>query len=442
METESRRKSFSLIKSVSVLIGIVIGTGIFSFPPLIAANTDNAASYILIWVLGGGISLMGAFCYAELASAYPDTGGEYIYLRETYGRAVGFLFIWARMVIMQTGAIAIIAFIVGDYVTTILPLGPHSSSIYAFVTIVIFTILNITGTRYAQVVQVGLTFLIILFILVVSFYAFYIETTENDMFNFSKFSLGNVQHHLFGPSLILVLLAFGGWNETSYLAGEMKNIKKNMIQTLVLGITSITILYVLLNVAFIRVLGFEGIKTSNAVAYDIATKLWGPAGSLVVVLLILVCALSTLNATILTGARTNFVMGKEYSLFRFMGKWDIKRDSPVQALIFQCMFALVFVALGFFSQEKIKIIVDFTAPVFWFFLILITLSVFINRITKPENVSNFRMPLFPLPALLFLGACLYLFYAGIIFTGISALFGMGVLLAGIPFWYWMKETQK
>jgi amino acid transporter len=439
---ENKQKSFSLIKSASVLIGIVIGTGIFGFPPFIAANTNHPLEYILLWVLGGFISLTGAFCYAELAARYPDTGGEYTYLKETYGRAVGFLFVWARMIIMQTGSIALIAFIFGDYITTVWPMGEYSSPLYAVLVIVSFTFLNISGTKYAQLAQVGLTFLIIFLMVVISLFAFFTEIPDNDVFQLSSFTITNIQNNLFGPALILVLLTFGGWNETSYLAGEMKNIKKNMIKTLVVGIMSITILYVLINTAFMRILGFEGIKSSKAVAYDIAEKLWGPSGSFVVVLLILICALSTLNASILTGARTNFILGTEFRLFGFMGKWDVRRNSPVQALIFQCVIALIFVALGFFSHEKIKLIVEFTAPVFWFFLILITLSVFILRLTKSASNSDFRMPFYPLPALLFLVACMYLFYASIQYTGISSLYGMSVLFVGVPVWYWMKISKK
>jgi amino acid transporter len=435
-------KSFSFIKASSVLIGIVIGTGIFSFPPLIAANTSNPVEYIFMWLMGGFISLMGAFCYAELASAYPDTGGEYTYLKTNYGRAVGFIFIWSRMIIIQTGSIAIISLVIGDYITSILPLGSNSSSVYAFGTVLIFSILNITGTKYAQVTQVVFTILIISLIIIFSIKGFFANQDVKTIYTFRNFSMIGFKDSVVGPALILVLLTFGGWNETSYLAGEMKNTQKNMIRTLVFGIMVITILYIVINIAFIRILGFEGVQKSTAVAYDIAHSLWGPYGSFVVVILVLLCAFSTLNASILTGARTNYILGKEYSLFKFMGKWDRGKDSPVPALIMQGTVSLVFVTMGFFSVEKIKNIVDFTTPVFWFFLILISGSVFVTRFRQPEKKEIFKMPLYPIPVIIFLCSSIYLFYSSLKFTGIFALYGIALCLTGVPVWYLNAYKEK
>lgn len=442
MVEKSARQSFSILKSTAVLVGMVVGTGIFSFPPLIAQNSQNPMQYLLIWLLGGVVSLMGAFCYAELASIFPNSGGEYTYLKGAYGKSLGFIFVWARMVIIQTGSIAIIAFIFGDYASSIVNLGTHSSSIFAFFIIIIFTLINIWGTKYAQNAQIGLTGIIIFLIVALSGYSFYQVPIDVSDYTLNTFELLTIESNLAGPALIFVLLTYGGWNETSYLSGEMKDVNKNMIKTLLYGIVTITILYLFINLAFLQVIGFEALKTSTAVGYDLTQKLLGPVGSNVVVFLIIICALSTLNASILTGARTNFIMGQEYPLFKFMGHWNTKNNSPIQALIFQCLIALVFVGLGFFSQEKIRAIVDFTAPVFWFFLLLITLSIFILRHKVPKSESHFKMPLFPIPALLFLAACLYLFYSSIRFTGIYALYGMGVLIVGILFWLYIKYSPR
>jgi len=435
------RKSFSLIKSIAVLIGIVVGTGIFSFPPLIAQNVNSPLIFILIWLLGGFVSFMGAICYAALASRYPDSGGEYSYLKKAYGDSISFLFAWARMTIIQTGSIAIIAFIFGDYATAIFNLGPHSASIYAFVVIIVFTFINSWGTKYAQFAQIALTTVIIILILLLSVMAFYQHPIVISDYSLNQNSIISFNNNFTGTALIFVLLTFGGWNETSYLAGEMKSIHKNMIKTLGYGLLIITFLYVLLNFAFIQVLGFEGLKLSSAVGYDMAFKLLGPFGSIIVSFLIIICTISTLNASILTGARTNYQLGKEYQVFNFMGQWNDKTNSPIQALIVQCIISLALVGLGFYSQEKIRSIVDFTAPVFWFFLILITLSIFIYRYRHQPNAQLFKIPFFPLPPLLFLTACVYLLYASIKFTGIYALYGIGVLLAGIPFWLWIHRSS-
>lgn len=219
-------KSFSLIKSISVLVGMVVGTGIFSFPPMIASNTQNTFQFLMVWVIGGFISLMGGLSYVALSSIYANSGGEYTYLKETYGESVGFSFAWARMIVIQTGSIAIIAFIFGDYATAIFDLGLHSSSIYAFLVIIVFTFINIWGTKYAQNAQVGLTSSIIFVFITLIIYAFY-----QYPLHFSDIKIGdqdylNYGNAWFGPAFIFVLLTFGGWNETSYLSGEMDDIKK------------------------------------------------------------------------------------------------------------------------------------------------------------------------------------------------------------------------
>jgi len=438
----STPKSFSLLNSTSVLVGMVVGTGIFSFPPMIASNTQNTFQFLMVWVIGGFISLMGGLSYVVLSSTYPNSGGEYTYLKETYGKSVGFSFVWARMLVMQTGSIAIIAYIFGDYATAIFDLGLYSASIYAFAVIILFTLINIWGTKYAQNAQVGLTFAIIFVfvaLMIFTFYKYPIHFSEIKMIGQDNFSFGD---QWFGPAFIFVLLTFGGWNETSYLAGEMDDIQKNMIKTLVYGILAVTILYLGINMAFIQVLGFEGLKSSNIVGYDFTNKLLGAFGSQVMVFLIIVCALSTLNASILTGARTNFILGNEYSAFKFMGQWSVKNNAPVQALIAQCMIALVFVFVGFLSKEKIRTIVDLTAPVFWFFIILITLSIFILKAKGKFDNSPFSHPFFLLPPFIFLGASIFLFYSSIKFTGILALYGLGIVLLAIPIWFFINHYNQ
>jgi basic amino acid/polyamine antiporter, APA family len=430
-------KSFSLIKSTSVLVGMVVGTGIFSFPPMIASNTQNTFQFLMVWVVGGFISLMGGLSYVILSSIYPNSGGEYTYLKETYGRGIGFSFAWARMIVIQTGSIAIIAYIFGDYATAILNLGPYSSSLYAFLVIIIFTAINIWGTKYAQNAQVGLTSAIIFVfvaLIIFTFYQYPIHYSEIEIGNQNQLSFGK---EWFGPAFIFVLLTFGGWNETSYLAGEMEDIHKNMIKTLVYGILAVTILYLGINMAFIQVLGFEGLKSSNIVGYDFTNKLLGTLGSQVMVFLIIICALSTLNASILTGARTNYILGTEYPIFKFMGKWSAKNNSPVQALVIQSIIALVFVFIGFLSQEKIRTIVDLTAPVFWSFIVLITLSIFVLRARGKFDQTPFGHPIFLLPPFIFLGASIFLLYSSIMFTGMLSLYAVGIVLMAIPIWFFI-----
>jgi APA family basic amino acid/polyamine antiporter len=434
-------KSFSLIKSISVLVGMVVGTGIFSFPPMIANNTQNTFQFLMVWVIGGFISLMGALSYASLSSIYTNSGGEYTYLKEAYGKSIGFSFAWARMIVIQTGSIAIIAYIFGDYATAIFNLGWHSTSIYAFVIIIIFTMINIWGTKYAQQAQVGLTSAIIFVFVALIIFTFYkhpLHFSELNGFGPAVFSMGG---QWFGPAFIFVLLTFGGWNETSYLAGEMDDIHKNMIKTLGYGILAVTILYLGINMAFIQVLGFEGLKSSSVVGYDFTNRLLGAFGSQVMAFLIIICALSTLNASIITGARTNFILGNEYTVFKFMGKWSVTNNAPVQALIAQCIIALVFVFIGFLSKEKIKTIVDLTAPVFWFFMVLIAFSLIVFRYKGRFKNTPYNNLVFLIPSIIFLISCILLLYSSIIYIGFLTLYGFVIVLMAIPLWLWLPNKS-
>lgn len=434
-------KSFSLIKSISVLVGMVVGTGIFSFPPMIASHTQNTFQFLMVWVIGGFVSLMGALSYAALSSVYANSGGEYTYLKEVYGKSIGFSFAWARMIVIQTGSIAIIAYIFGDYATALFNLGWHSATIYAIAIITIFTMINIWGTKYAQQAQVGLTSVIILVFLALIIFTFYKYPLSSYEMNQLKGHVLFTSEHWFGASFIFVMLTFGGWNETSYLGGEMDDIQKNMIKTLVYGILAVTILYVGINMAFINVLGFERLKSSSVVGYDFTKELMGTFGSKIMALLIIVSALSTLNASLITGARTNFILGNEYAAFKFMSKWSAKNNAPVQALIVQGIIALIFVFIGFLSKEKVKMIVDLTAPVFWLYMVLIAFSLLILRFKGKFKNTSYSNPIFLLPAIIFLISCVLLLYSSIKFNGFLTLYGFAIVILAIPVSLWIANKS-
>ncbi|MDD3876357.1 MAG: APC family permease [Bacteroidales bacterium] len=435
LRSKSLIHSFSIISSISVVVGIVVGIGIFRLPSIVAGNSANELQFILFWVAGGFISLMGALCYAELSSSMPDTGGEYFFLRKAFGPATGFFFSWGRMTVIQTGSIVIVSFILGDYATLVFDLGTYSSHIYAALTIIALTSINMIGTPHSRQTQNILTYLIVSGILVLVVAAFiYMPSTEN-----ANMDLSLKNNPLFsggapGLAMIFVLLTFGGWNEAAYIAGEIKNVQKNIVKVLVFGILCITTLYVLINLAYLHVLGFETLKNSTTVGHDLTQAVFGSKGSLIIVIIVIISALSTANATIMTGARTNYAIGRDFKIFKPMGVWHPNRNSPVNALLVQGIIALILVGIGALSKQGISTMVDYTAPVFWFFLLLITLSVFVFRYKKQHIKGSYKIPFFPLPPLLFFLACSYMLYSSLAYTGTGALLGVGILAAGIPVW--------
>lgn len=430
------RKIFTILNVIAVIVGIVIGIGIFRLPPIVAQNSGSGLEFILFWVAGGGLSILGALCYAELASAHPDTGGEYHFLRKAYGPGLGFLFSWGRMTVIQTGSIALAGFILGDYASRFLHLGEYSSALYAAAAIILLTLLNIWGTRPSKNVQNVMAGIVVGILLLLGVLGVTLGSTGTYQPQSITGGEGSA-----GLAMIFVLLTYGGWNEAAYLSGELRNVRRNMVKVLVGGLMLITLMYVLINVAYLQVLGLETLRNSETIGIDLTEMVIGMEGGYVVGLIVILAALSTANATIITGARTNYALGRDFPRLGLLGIWNRLTDSPQNALILQGGIALLLVLIGAFTEEAISTMVDYTAPVFWFFMLLTTLSLFIFRRRENEKSLPYRVPLYPITPLLFAATCGYLLWSSLTVTGYGALYGAGILLLGIPV-YWMAKVRS
>ncbi len=444
-QTAQPRPSLLLGDAVAMIVGIVIGVGIFRAPSIVAGNVSSEGVFLALWVAGGVISLIGALCYAELGSAYPSAGGEYFFLRRAYGDWLGFLFAWARMTVIQTGAIAAIAFVVGDYATQILPLGAKSAAIYAALAVVLITWLNIVGTTESKWLQNILTIVLALSILGVVVAGL----SATPPAAAAAPAVADKAAPLFsGLALIFILLTYGGWNEAAYLTAEMRDTKRGIVRALIIGILIITTLYLLLNYAYLNALGLAGMRESKAVATDLMKVTWGAAGALVLGAAVVTAALSTLNATIFTGARTNYALGRDFALFGFLGKWHERSGAPVNALLLQGAIALVLVLLASFTSDGFQTMVAYTAPAFWLFFLLTGISLFVLRRQQPVNAEPFRVPLYPVTPLVFCAMCAYMLYSSVNYAmsldpgSIGAIVGIGVLCAGIPVMLVARGTQR
>jgi basic amino acid/polyamine antiporter, APA family len=411
--------------AVAIIVGIVVGAGIFRFPSFVAGSVENATIFLLLWVAGGLVALVGALVYAELASAFPSSGGEYHFLTRAYGPSTGFLFAWARMAVMQTGSIALVAFVFGDYASQIVPLGAYSSSIYAAVAILILTTLNMAGASQGKWTQNVLTTLILIGLIAAVVAGFGASAPA------PQAGVGGAT--AIGSAMIFILLTYGGWNEAAYLSGEMRDVRRTMLRALLVGIAVITSIYLLVNLAYLRALGLDGIRDSQAVGADLLRVTVGEGGALLFSVVIGVALLSTLNATIFTGARTNYALGRDFPVLGLMGRWKSEGETPANALLVQGGIALALVAFGTLgTRSGVESMVDYTAPVFWFFFLLAGVSIFVLRTREPEATRPFRVPFYPVIPLLFAGACLFMLYSSLDFVGARALVGVGVVAAGVP----------
>lgn len=425
-----QRPSLALFDAVAIIVGIVIGAGIFQTPAFVAANAGSDVAVLLLWLLGGAVSFVGALCYAELATTYPDVGGTYYYLKRAFGRPTAFLFAWARMTVIQTGSIVLLAFVFGDYFSGLLPLaGIYSPSIYAALVIILLTGLNILGLCPGKWTQNWLTAAKVLGLLLVVIIGIFSNATPAAPTTTSTSTN-------WGLAMVFVLLSFGGWNEAAYISAEIKNRKRNMVRSLLWSIGIITSIYVLINLAYLRGLGLTAMAKSEAVGAALMDRVAGTPGAIFLSVLVAICTLGAINATILTGARSNFALGQDFSLFRFMGHWQQGKETPIQALLIQGIASLALVFLGTITRNGFETMVDYTAPVFWFFFLLSAISLFVLRRKDPEIARPFQVPFYPWIPLLFCLICGYLLYSSLTYTGIGAITGVLVVLAGIPLLLW------
>ncbi len=440
------RRTLGLREAITLIVGIVIGAGIFKTPAVVASMTGNSSFMFLAWVAGGIVSLIGALCYAELATAYPDAGGDYYFLHRAYGRSVSFLFGWARLSVITTGSIALLSFVFGDYMNQVISLDWFDSgsgtTIYAIGIILILSWVNLKNVHTGMATQTIFTVLQVLCLLSIVGTAIYLFVTGSpaetvpatiDVLPVSTFS-----HSNFGLAMVFVLLTFGGWNEAAYISAELKGNHRNMVKALTFSIFIITALYILVTWAYWQGLGFTGMVKSHTIAADLMQIAFGPAAQKIISLMIAISALTSINATIIVGARTSYAMGRDWPLLHKLGIWDTVRNTPANALWVQCVASLILVILGSWIGSGFKSMVEFTAPVFWIFFLLAGISLFILRLREPETPRPFKVPFYPVIPLIFCGTCAYMLWSSLSYVydqslgGINAAWiGVAVLLIGI-----------
>jgi amino acid transporter len=427
---------------IFLTVGMIIGALIFKAPSMVAGATSGPWPFLLAWLLGGAISLCGALVYAELASRHPHTGGEYVFLNEGMGRGVAFLFAWSRMTVIQTGAIAAVAFVFGDYASEIFSFGKNSSALWAAAAVVVLTALNFAGTLQSKTSQKVMETVLISGLVLFSVAAIIIDGAPKPA------AAAGGASGSFGFAMIFVLLAYGGWNEAAYLAGEVRDARRNMTRILVWGVIAVTALYLLVNIGYLAVLGHGGIRESKAVAADVMRVIAGEKGAVLLALIVCISVLTTINAAIFTGARTSWALGRDFRILRFLGNWREQGSTPANALLLQGAITLLLVAAGAATPDGFNAMVAYTSPVFWMFMYLVASSLFLIR-DRAKDKAPFRVPLFPHIPFVFSIACLYMLYSSIDYVrnpdygpkfGWAVGAGLIVMAAGIPLYFASRKA--
>ncbi len=407
------RPVLSVWGATMITVGIVIGAGIFQTPTLVAGIAGSGPMMMTAWVLGGLLSLIGALTYAELASTYPSAGGDYTFLTRAYGKNVSFLFAWARSLVICTGSIALIGFILGDYLTRLWSLGPYSPAIYAGLATIVLTATNLLGLRESVRMQSVLTTLEIAGVLLVALAGALIGMEGGQALAGSG---GEASMGALGLAMVFVLLTYGGWNDAAYISAEVVGGPRAMLKTLVLSIAIITTVYVIFVGSIWFAVGFEGLKASQAIGVDVMEGAFGAIGGQLIGAIVAISALTSMNSTMIVGARTNYSVARDWPIFGFMADWRGERNLPIVGFIVQAAISLALIAFGTIEKDGFSTMVEFTAPVFWFFFMLSGISLFVLRRKHPTRPRPFSVPLYPVLPAIFVCTCAYLLYSSVTYA--------------------------
>lgn len=451
------KRQLTLFDSTSIIVGIIIGAGIYEATPTIAAAAGSSAMLVGVWLLGALLSLVGALCYAELGTTYPHEGGDYVYLTRAFGRPLGFLFAWAQLWVVRPGSIGAMAYIFARYANQLVPLGgnPVTASegatsltesqallLYALASILILSCINILGVREGKWTQNILTTTKVIGLLAVFAIGLWAVAPNGQPAPAAEAAMPPN----FMLAMIFVLFAYGGWNEMAYVAAEVHNPQRNILSALILGTVAVGVVYLLVTLAFLHALGYQGVVESKAVAAEVLKPALGDWGARFISVLICVSALGAVNGQIFTGARIYYAMGKDHRLYAKLGQWSARFGTPIWSLVIQALITAVLV-IGFgLTENGFESMVKFTTPVFWFFLLLVGVGLFVLRYREPDVTRPYRVPGYPVTPVLFCLSSLFMVYSSLAYAVTNqsweALWAVGILLLGLFFCVYDPQPEQ
>jgi len=433
---QSLERVLSLLDATMINAGGIIGSGIFMVPATVAFFTGSSSLFFLVWILGGIVSLFGALSVAELGAAMPRAGGQYVYLNEAYGPIWGYLYGWSAVAVINTASIAAVGVAFSEYLGFFYSISDASIKGIAVGTIVLLTIINIvdvkSGARFQNIFtlsKLGAIFGIILLGLVMEG-----GTIQNLSPIFSDKPLNGLIGPL-GLAMVSVLWTFDGWIFITYVAGEVKNPGRNIPLSLIFCMLIVVSVYLLLNYVLIFTLGFNGMNGSDLVVSDATTVFLGNKGAAVVTLIILISLIGANNGFVLTSARINYAMAKDKLFFNQAAQIHSRFKSPANALIIQCVWSCILTFTGTFNQ-----LITYIIFASWIFYGMSAGAVIILRKKKPDMDRPYRTPAYPWIPIIFIFFAIFLTINTIMEAPRDAAIGSGIILAGLPMYYYWKKN--
>ena len=435
MDQPQLARRLGLFDATMIVMGGIIGSGIFMNPSVVALQVHTPFLILGAWVLGGLFALIAAFIWAELAALRPDVGGQYAYLREAFHPGLAFLYGWVLLLVIQTGGMAAVAVTFARYFVELTYL-PISSPYLAAIVLATLTVINCLGVRAGSTVQSILMVLKILAIAMLVVCGFlFASRSENPAALLDRPPSVDLLT-AFGAALVPVIFSYGGWQTATFIAGEIKEPRKNLPRGLILGVTGVVVLYLAANVVYVSVLGTAGLAASSAPASEVMRRALGDFGARIIAAGIAISTAGFLSQSMLTAPRVYFAMAKDGLFFERVGMVHPRTRAPIVAIALQGLLAIVIAILGTYER-----ILNYVVSIDTIFFGLTACCIFVFRKREPVAGVN-RVPGHPLTTILFIAVCWLVVINTVYRYPENTLIGIAIMLAGIPaylFWRWRSN---
>jgi basic amino acid/polyamine antiporter, APA family len=427
-----RRLGF--LDALSIVVGIIIGAGIFLVPNLVAQELQSPARILAVWIFAGVISFFGALACAELGTAFPATGGQYVFLREMYGPLIGFLCGWSMFAVARTAQVAWLAVTMTLYVSYFVPMSSGAAKFLGLGALALFTAINYWGVNAGALVQKIFTLAKVAGLLLLIGAAL---LWRGGSAGAHAAVSGGFSISQFGVALIACVLACDGWVQLSFVAGEIRNPRRNILWALAIGSAACTAVYVLANIAYMRVLSIAEIAASEHVGASVAERVMGHTGGVLVSIIILISIIGTLNGCFLTSPRIYFAQARDGLFFHKFAEVHPRHQTPGFAIIAQGVWAAVLLISG--SYESL---LDYAMFAIWLSYGFMVAGVIVLRIKRPGLDRPYRMWGYPVTPILFLLITAWFLGNMIVTRPVPSLAGLGLILTGVPiYFFWARQLH-
>ena len=435
-KTGTLRRSLGLIDATALVVGCTIGVGIFRTAASIAKHLQSPGLVLAVWVVGGLISFCGSLCYAELGAAYPKAGGDYVYLTKAYGRIAGFLFGWTKLFIERIGTIAVLGFVFAEYLGFLFHFSPRETQAIATAAIVFLTAVNVIGVHVGKKIQNVLTGLKIAALLAIITVGLFAEKGQTAFLHPVWPAPDRGLIPAFGMALVFVLWAYGGWGDSTYVAEEIRKPEKNLPLSMFWGLALITALYVAVNGVYMLYIPLAEMPQRPLVAAEVMQAALGPLGGRVTSLMVACSAFGALNGMILTSSRVLLAVGRDHPLFGRLSEVHPQFATPVWALTFNTLGAILLVWLGTFDQ-----IVTYSTVIISIFFAMSAFAVILLRRKDPAVHRPYRVWGYPITPLFFVAAMVLFIVNVAVMEPKEAVFGFALLALGFPLYVWSQALR-